>query len=104
MPILDCLNSDFRKACTERSECIFKMHKIIFKNNFLFHFQFKKSCTFAKMIKREVHNGNGNETKGKEREEKKIVKEYNNSLAAIFGMLKGKIFCDDVIFNLDLKA
>ena len=39
-------------------------------------------------------------TKPKKEKKEKSVKEYNNSLEAIFGMLKGKIFCDDAIFNL----
>ena len=47
------------------------------------------------------------ETVTKSKEEKKVrrkksVKEYNNSLEAIFGCFKGKIFCDDAIFNLEM--
>ena len=42
--------------------------------------------------------------KAKRVKKKKTVKEYNNSLAAIYGMLKGKIFCDDAIFNLGVKS
>ncbi|MCL2131088.1 MAG: hypothetical protein FWH36_01330 [Lentimicrobiaceae bacterium] len=41
--------------------------------------------------------------KVKKVEGKKAVKELNNSLAAIFGMLKGKIFCDDAVFNLGVR-
>ena len=37
--------------------------------------------------------------KAKKVKKKKAVKEYNNSLEAIFGMLKGKIFYDEDIFN-----
>ena len=40
----------------------------------------------------------------KEVVKRKKTKTYNNSLEAIFGMLKGKIFCDDAIFNLGVKA
>jgi len=44
------------------------------------------------------------ETETKPKEEKKVkkrklVKEYNNSLAAIFGCFKGKIFYDEDLFN-----
>ena len=35
---------------------------------------------------------------------KKTVRKHNNSLEAIFGMLEGKIFCDDAVFNLGVKA
>jgi len=34
---------------------------------------------------------------------KKVAEKPNNSLAAIFGMLKGKIFYDDAIFNLGVR-
>ena len=35
---------------------------------------------------------------------RKAARKPNNSLDAIFGMLKGKIHCDDAIFNLEVKA
>ena len=37
--------------------------------------------------------------KAKSVKRKKAIKKPNNSLAAIFGMLKGKIFYDEDIFN-----
>ena len=41
--------------------------------------------------------------KEKKTKKKKAVKELNNSLEGLFGLLKGKIFCDDAIFNLGVK-
>jgi len=43
------------------------------------------------------------EPKEKKVKRSKFAKKHNNSLAAIFGLLKGKIFYDDSIFSLDLK-
>ena len=42
--------------------------------------------------------------KAKRVRRKKQVKEYNNSLEAIMGLLEGKIFGDDAIFNLGVKS